>query len=179
MHYSCIVLIDRDVDTDTAVEEAMAPFEEHYSYDEQAYVGFWDWYQIGGRWTGTFNPLYDPEQDSRNRHPCKYCEATGIRNDAIVKGVCNVCRGTGKHLVSAIEWVPFAGDRQPVPVILSADDEDMEQIVPYFIVYPDDGEYDYLCLSDTDRTLKERQEVLRTILSNHPERDAVMVDCHN
>lgn len=38
-----------------AVQEAMGPSEESGG-------GFWDWYQIGGRWTGTFDG-YDPDTD--------------------------------------------------------------------------------------------------------------------
>jgi hypothetical protein len=37
--------------------------------------GFWDWWEIGGRWTGLLEPAYDPEADARNYSPCKYCDA--------------------------------------------------------------------------------------------------------
>jgi hypothetical protein len=35
----------------------------------------WDWYQIGGRWTGFIDPTgYDPMDDPRNVHQCGHCQ---------------------------------------------------------------------------------------------------------
>lgn len=74
----------------------------------------WDWYQVGGRWTGLFDG-YDAEQDPANIVPCEWCGATGVRTDGVGKvngfdtqvideeghprngqtGWCNGCRGKG------------------------------------------------------------------------------------
>lgn len=65
MHYSNLVIIEAPEDgvisteyVDAAVQRAMGPSEES--------GGFWDWYQIGGRWTGAFDD-YDPEKDPANQ----------------------------------------------------------------------------------------------------------------
>ena len=40
--------------------------------------GYWDWWVIGGRWTGCISD-YDPCMDERNFGPCKFCNQTGKR----------------------------------------------------------------------------------------------------
>jgi hypothetical protein len=73
----------------------------------------WDWWTIGGRWTGKLLIGYEPAEDKDNYKKCWMCHATGTRPDAnypegehscrkpspaghpvIGKG-CNVCLGTG------------------------------------------------------------------------------------
>lgn len=43
----------------------------------------WDWWQVGGRWTGFFTEgdedPYDPALDPRNYEPCPICDQTGKR----------------------------------------------------------------------------------------------------
>lgn len=39
----------------------------------------WDWYVIGGRWTGLFDNKYDPRKDPRNLKKCEFCNGTGDR----------------------------------------------------------------------------------------------------
>ena len=46
-----------------AVTAALAPYDENDCDDNS---GWWDWYQIGGRWTGTHVPGYDPNTDPEN-----------------------------------------------------------------------------------------------------------------
>ena len=43
------------------VESVLAPYKENYDGE-----GWWDWYQIGGRYTGRHDPNYAPEKDKRN-----------------------------------------------------------------------------------------------------------------
>lgn len=43
-----------------AVEVSMSPFSRYGD------SGWWDWYQIGGRWTGVHVPDYDPNTDPEN-----------------------------------------------------------------------------------------------------------------
>ena len=60
--------------------------------------GFYDWYQIGGRFTGSHDN-YDPYKDRRNWQTCRLCEGTGYRNDEMGKETrekdpsytCNAC----------------------------------------------------------------------------------------
>lgn len=59
MHYGTLVVMsERPTDLEEAVANAM-----ECGRDSQ-----WDWYQIGGRWTGTFSG-YDPETDPANIGP--------------------------------------------------------------------------------------------------------------
>jgi len=39
----------------------------------------WDWWEIGGRWTGELDSKYDPRKDPRNIVPCSLCDGTGDR----------------------------------------------------------------------------------------------------
>jgi hypothetical protein len=57
--------------------------------------GYWDWFVIGGRWTGALDPEYDPSADDRNFAKCNLCEGTGKRPDMEVPKGCNGCEGTG------------------------------------------------------------------------------------
>jgi hypothetical protein len=59
-HYLAFVAIDAEVDVEELVREAMSP---HREGDESP--GVFDWYQIGGRWTGHLDG-YDPEKDPAN-----------------------------------------------------------------------------------------------------------------
>lgn len=36
--------------------------------------GYWDWWTVGGRWTGVLKPDYDPEGDERNYSDCTLCD---------------------------------------------------------------------------------------------------------
>lgn len=49
MHYCCEVCVPPTANTEDAVAAVMAEFAENR---EDARHGFWDWYQIGGRWSG-------------------------------------------------------------------------------------------------------------------------------
>jgi hypothetical protein len=61
MHYHAEVHITSTEDVDAQVAAIMAPFDEN----QHPKKGIWDWYQIGGRWTGAHDG-YDPESDPEN-----------------------------------------------------------------------------------------------------------------
>lgn len=105
MHYSNLVIIEKTDDIEGAVKEAMGAHEDQ--------GGFWDWYQIGGRWTGTFDE-YDPEKDERNIKTCWLCKGTGKRSDMEVENGCNVCVGTGKAVEWSTNWAKHPGDIMPI-----------------------------------------------------------------
>ena len=44
----------------------------------------WDWYSIGGRWTGLFDPKYKPEEDPQNMEVCDLCKGTGDRSGWVI-----------------------------------------------------------------------------------------------
>ena len=80
---------------------------------------FWDCYQIGGRWSGTFDG-YDPTKDPANQKPCDLCGATGKRTDSVaeahphLKEKCNGCNGTGIQTEWPTQWKYHDGDVIPV-----------------------------------------------------------------
>lgn len=84
-------------------------------HDQENGTGVWDWYVIGGRWTGTLTG-YDPEADPANNEKCDTCGGTGKRTDEVaeanpsLKERCNGCGGKGHRVKWPTEWKPHAGD---------------------------------------------------------------------
>lgn len=67
----------------------------------------WDWWVIGGRWTGWLAPPEaQPEKNPDNWEKCWLCAGTGLRNDALgvqtrlenPEYTCNGCNGKGTNL---------------------------------------------------------------------------------
>jgi hypothetical protein len=82
----------------------------------------WDWYQVGGRWTGSLNPAYDPEKDPANIETCTTCGGTGKRYDDLGLKMraedpaytCNGCQGEGKRVKWPTSWAKYDGDQAPL-----------------------------------------------------------------
>ena len=140
MHYSAYVLIPGEGDVDELVAEAMSPYDENrdveqVTEDGETYwhnpVGFWDWYQIGGRWTGQLSG-YDPDSDPSLLEVCNLCQGTGQRNDEAGRSsraanpdyTCNGCDGKGKHPVWPTQRPRHDGDIQDALVVLPSLTED-------------------------------------------------------
>lgn len=87
----------------------------------------WDWYQIGGRWTGMLAPHYKPEDDPANQERCYLCDGTGIRPsmgyiDPFTKvkmfvddwakkcNGCNSCHGEGIRTKWPTQYARYSGD---------------------------------------------------------------------
>lgn len=65
----------------------------------------WDWWQVGGRYSGRFLNGYAPEDDPINQEPCYLCGATGTRKDRDPNGTeCNGCQGTGIKTKWPTQW---------------------------------------------------------------------------
>jgi len=72
----------------------------------------WDWWAVGGRYSGRLIPGYDPESASANREACFLCQGTGLRNDEIGNAqrviepsyTCNGCGGTGRSIKFPTKW---------------------------------------------------------------------------
>lgn len=119
MHFSCVVGVPAGSnDTHQAVENILAPF--FFDDPDAGNNAFWDWWQIGGRFTGYFAPNYNPETDPRNMETCDLCAGTGMRDwsgcDVTPEwieecGGCNGCRGVGVRLKWPTQWAPFELDR--------------------------------------------------------------------
>lgn len=72
-------------------------------------IGFFDWFQIGGRWRGRHDPTYDPHEDYSLYELCDICRGTGFRRDAL--GVVTrdedpsyTCNGCGKYNNETKRW---------------------------------------------------------------------------
>ena len=116
MHYKILVVLDdeRDeedvepLDVTAQIESALAP---HKNTE-------WDWYQLGGRWTGMLGD-YDPTTDPANREPCDLCGGTGDRQisrqeTSPTPHGCNRCQGTGIAQKWPTEWAKHPGDVLPL-----------------------------------------------------------------
>lgn len=122
MHAHAEVWIPTADDYVRQVTQILAPHEVREDVDEG---GFWDWWQIGGRYTGEGSE-YRPEMDERNYKKCHWCNGTGMRSDAIGIAArsrdptytCNACgdvnadvgwthglMGPGKELKWPTEWI--------------------------------------------------------------------------
>lgn len=72
----------------------------------------WDWWSVGGRWTGAFSPGYDPENDPDHQEKCFLCNGSGMRNDSLgcearaedPSYTCNGCDGKGYHPSWPTNW---------------------------------------------------------------------------
>lgn len=81
----------------------------------------WDWWQVGGRWSGQLNG-YDPYEDPKNKKECWLCNGTGLREDLVGRQAreidpdytCNGCQGTGKQTVHPGEFHDTSGDNIPL-----------------------------------------------------------------
>lgn len=194
MHYYALVLIPPDGEPEELVEAVLAPFcdERDGDYNED---GWWDWWQIGGRWSGHLSG-YDPETDPANQEVCDVCGGTGTRDwtgtnctpewIAECNG-CNGCNGTGVRTSWPTQWAMHDGDVMPVRLALAAIEASADKI-PYRLVggevlapceirNPDwhkgDDWADYLI-----EVPNHRDTVLDTLRRADPEWRAVVVDYH-
>jgi hypothetical protein len=139
MHYHCEVHLEEKPEDfselESMVERIMSSYQEGYAYGNP----FWDWYQIGGRWTGVKDNSYDPKEDPRNHEVCTLCNGTGFRTDPIgeesreknTSYICNACGerdddtgtwkhgklGPGKRVMWPTGWAHHPGDLMPVTEI--------------------------------------------------------------
>ena len=135
MHYCVIVITDERNPSTDAVAALMEPHRE----DENC-NGHWDWYQIGGRWTGKFDGFV-PADDPSYYETCKICGGTGMRNDQADREhrlmhpeyTCNGCNGTGKSLKWPTQYPSHPEDFRRVANIWHIS-------TPYSFVTPD-GEW--------------------------------------
>ena len=131
MHYHAQVWVRDNSRIEDQVEYWMAPHKEAYEptgSDESHSRGFWDWYQIGGRYSGRATG-YDPETDPANIEVCNLCGGTGFRNDTLGQSeraenpsyTCNGCgsfdqqtgkwshgkHGAGRRIKWPTQWAPM------------------------------------------------------------------------
>lgn len=125
-HYYALAIVPADGDVKELLAETMAPYDENrevesYEEDGETYwrnpVGLWDWYSIGGRWTGNLSG-YDPAADPANVETCWLCQGGGMRDDELGRAyrattpeyTCNGCNGIGRKVKWPTQWERHPGD---------------------------------------------------------------------
>lgn len=152
--------------------------------------GYWDWYQLGGRWSG-YLVNYDPESDPAKQETCFLCRGTGKRNDELGKQMraenpaftCNGCDGTGKSLQWPTAWEAHPADLMPLAAVLEG--WLPETHTPYALVTADGiwhqrGKMGWFGTSSDDVDGETWQKfVLEQLRAHDPARTIVAtVDCH-
>lgn len=197
-HYYALVLLPKpgsDQEIHEAIEKLIAPYNENLEVDGDSNPnGHWDWWVVGGRWTGQLSADgYDATKDPANYEVCWLCHGTGLRGDAL--GIqarrenplygCNGCTeegkwncpGTGRMLKHAPQWVQ-RGNTALVRDVLALG----EKAIPYAIVTPDGAWHqrhetyrpEYVC--EDNEAWHPRA---RAILGDYPDCLAVVVDFHS
>ena len=178
-HFSVLVVTEKKPD-EKLLHKLFAPYEENGENEKQK----WDWYQVGGRWTGHLSD-YDPEKDPSNMVACKFCKGTGMRNDEVgiearsenPSYTCNSCDGKGEHLKWPTNWVPCDQDSIQVKDL-------SKNIEPTFAILKDGewlerGEMGWFAMvsnkKDKDEWQKQFNETLKALPKNNW---LTIVDCH-
>jgi len=184
-HFGVLVLTTEE-NIEEAVASLLAPYDENGEWVRPG--SRWDWYAIGGRWTGALDPAYDPRKDPRNIETCGYCDG-GITTQRIadmypaykdsIGKTCIQCEGTAK----TVRWdlVAFDGDIRPIAGL------DPLEVSKAFssIVTPDgewheehDGGYGWFGATRTDKKDEAWHFTVAELLKANQDATAVVVDCH-
>lgn len=139
----------------------------------------WDWYQVGGRWTGVYSG-YEPEKDPKNIETCFICGGTGVRYDDVVQGKCNGCSGKGTRVSWPTGWKNHPGDILPVAEIIKV----YEEKGPLFAVLTPESEWIEsgkmgwwgMVSDEKDEDVWKKQ--FKTVLEKYKDSVGVVVDCH-
>lgn len=155
----------------------------------------WDWWTIGGRWTGALVKDYDPEKDPSNQEICFLCEGSGDRPGWVTYRIhegtkirefkddwskqmngCNGCQGTGQTVKFPTQWKKFKDDVRPVRLL-------EPDCIPFAILTPDGAWHQRadmgwwgMTSNEMDETIWEKE--VRALYQTHHEAIAVAVDCH-
>ena len=148
----------------------------------------WDFWSVGGRWTGYFRPIYDPEKDAANIEMCRLCGGTGQRNDHVLRGTCNGCNGLGCCPKWPTQWAAYKNDVVGVSRFRAELLAKRIEHPPFALLTPDGwhekGEMLWWAMvADEKKPAAWRKEVLRILKANETGPDgrpnfAVIVDCH-
>jgi len=158
----------------------------------------WDWYQIGGRWTGYYSD-YDPETDPKNIEVCGFCNGTGMREgwawmdeDGVhykddwakqCKG-CNSCKGTGKSLKWPTQWESSDRDILPVSAVLTMMNQEKDPKDCLFAIltpnneWIENGSMGWWGMVSDEKDENTWQEEFKNVLEEYSDYLAVVVDCH-
>jgi|SRR5215475_2449507 len=134
-HASLLVALEKtrvdEIGLEEALQEQMAPFDENEECFRDG--SRWDWYQIGGRFTGMLDN-YDPEKDPQNmesdgrvKWPTKWAQHKGDIGqpdtlNAEYKGSYAFLRNRHWHEAERLGW--FGGSAKTECEIFHPDDPD-------------------------------------------------------
>lgn len=148
----------------------------------------WDYWLIGDRWTGVFEPTYDLHNNPRNFEPCKDCHGTGHLADVPeheriadnTTSQCKTCEGKGEQL----KWIlpVYDGDFALVSKVLAMKEEDL--YLPCAIVTstgkwieaPTDAWWAEK--GDTNPAIRKWRKHVQKVLKEHEAFIVVVLDCH-
>lgn len=189
-HFAVVVLTKAAADDRDAVladvERLLAPYDEAGEWFADG--SRWDWWQIGGRFTGALDG-YDPGEDPENLTACEVCEGTGTRPEWPVEtspewivecNGCNGCHGQGQHLKWPSEWADHAGD---IMATLEAHTIG-NAFVPAAVVTPDgewheEGRVGWWGVTiETVESPGDWRMCVQRLMEAHADTTAVIVDCH-
>lgn len=169
MHYK-LLLVTHKQPTDWTISRAMAPY-----FEGDHANGKWDWYQVGGRYTGALDG-YDPEKDQANIEVCRLCHGTGLRDDELGRRAraedpsytCNSCNGEKTVLKWPTEWKRHSGDSCQIK------DVEPGRLYHAWAVLRDDGSW-----SDRDK-IPDDKEWMRTLTRALLKSGnwVTVIDCH-
>ena len=167
-YYAIAVLPPTTADIEGEVARMMEPHRE----SDDLSTGWWDWFQIGGRWTGRLDNGYDPRTDPRNIETCRLCRGTGTRLDIAVANGCNGCRGVGSALKWPTEWVAAPGNKARWADVA----ESVKLEPPYTVVYPEGAAHHEIWDGDAWVEVNEIDAALSSI---NGDAIVVVVDYHS
>jgi len=150
----------------------------------------WDWWVIGGRWTGQLDADYDPRKDPANLVKCVICKGTGDREGWVSYNEsgervfsdeqaehcngCNGCMGTG----SSVNWTLKDYDKD---IRLLSEVEITDDVIPFGIITPD-GEWHQRAemgwFAMTSNENNDWDKEARELLEKYKHCIAVVIDCH-
>ena len=154
-------------------------------------ISKWDWYSIGGRWTGLLDNEFSPKDNPENLRECKSCNGTGKIKERDVTKLktlkvktkieykerdCKRCEGKGESLVWPTSYAKFDGDIKPVT-------DFPEDTSPYAIVLPDGtwlekGEMGWFGMSSNEKSDDDWDTVVKEVWQEYGDCIGVVVDCH-
>jgi hypothetical protein len=183
MHYFGAAVAPSDTTRELAekvIDPILAPHQE-WQKSEDDYGGVWDWYVVGGRWTGEW-ATYDPWEDPDNQEICRTCNGTGERPGGkeqfgaewyVWCHGCNGCSGTGTHVKFAPDFKPCTDDVLSVKQFLSG-----EYRLPYTLFLPG-GEVLQKETFETDNVIDPKWLIaVRNALKPYLDEMLVIVDYH-
>jgi hypothetical protein len=127
----------------------------------------WDWWRIGGRFTGDLVTDYDPETDPANLEICPACIGPRARYET---AQCVNCNGTGISAKDYPEWREFERD-----ILLAA--EVRRDALTYALLTPDGvwQERDHRPYWEEDPAIVR---AVRAALEQYADHTVALVDCH-